>query len=60
MNDIEYVGVDYHTKFAAATRMTKDGTILSRDKVPTTKTDIQAFLAKLLPYSKVALEATNN
>jgi transposase len=59
-NNIEYVGIDYHTKFAVATRMQKDGTIISKDKVMNTKTDIQNYLSLLPQNSKLVLEATNN
>jgi transposase len=57
---IEYVGVDYHTKFALATRMTQDGKVISQDKVENTKEDIRAYMAELPQGSQVAVEATNN
>lgn len=59
-NNIEYVGIDYHTKFAVATRMQKDGTVISQDKVMNTKKDIQNYLSLLPQDSKLVLEATNN
>lgn len=59
-SDIEYVGIDYHTKFAVATRMQKDGTVISQDKVMNTKDDIQGYLSLLPRNSQVVLEATNN
>lgn len=57
---IEYVGIDYHTKFAVATRMQKDGKVISKDKVMNTKADIQNYLSLLPQNSQVVLEATNN
>lgn len=57
---IEYVGIDYHTKFAVATRMQKDGAVISQDKVMNTKEDIQTYLSHLPQGSKLVLEATNN
>jgi transposase len=57
---MEYVGVDYHTKFALATRMTKDGQIISQDKVPNTRGEIRDYLSQLPDDSQIAIEATNN
>lgn len=39
--NIDYVGVDYHTKFAVATRMNKDGDIIATDKIDNTKENIR-------------------
>lgn len=58
--DIEYVGIDYHTKFAVATRMSKDGLIISRDKVLNNREDIRNYLSVLPAHSQAVLEATNN
>lgn len=60
MDSIEYVGIDYHTKFAVATRMQKDGTILGRDKIDNKKELIRTYLSSLPKHSRVAIEATNN
>lgn len=59
-NSIEYVGIDYHTKFAVATRMQKDGRVISCDKVMNNREDIQQYLSLLPKNSKLVLEATNN
>lgn len=58
--NIDYVGVDYHTKFAVATRMNKDGDIISTDKIDNTKKDIRGYLSALPSGTKVALESTGN
>lgn len=57
---MEYVGIDYHTKFALATRMTKDGQVISQDKVSNTRDEIRDYLSQLPDDIQVALEATNN
>lgn len=57
---MQYVGIDYHTKYAVATRMEKDGTIISQDKIANNKEEIRSYLSLLPENSKVALEATNN
>lgn len=59
-DNIEYVGIDYHTKFAVATRMQKDGRVISQDKVMNNREDIQQYLSLLPQNSKIVLEATNN
>lgn len=59
-DSIEYVGIDYHTKFAVATRMKKDGKVISQDKVMNNREDIQNYLSLLPKNSQVVLEATNN
>lgn len=59
-DNIEYVGIDYHTKFALATRMQKDGRVISQDKVMNNREDIQQYLSLLPKNSKLVLEATNN
>lgn len=59
-NTIEYVGIDYHTKFAVATRMDKDGVILGEEKITNTKDALRGYLSQLPAESKVVLEATNN
>lgn len=56
----EYVGLDYHTKYAIATRMNQEGTILGKDRIENNKEEIRAYLSELPERSKVALEATNN
>jgi len=56
----QYVGVDYHTKYAIATRMDEEGTILGRDKIANFKDNIRSYFSKLPDGSKVVLEATNN
>lgn len=58
--DIEYVGIDYHTRFAVATRMSKDGVTIAQDKILNNREDIRNYLTDLPPDSKVVLEATNN
>jgi len=58
--NIDYVGVDYHTKFAVATRMNRDGNIISTDKIDNTKEDIRGYLSTLPSGTKVALESTGN
>lgn len=60
MNNIEYVGIDYHTKFAVATRMNRDGDILGKDKIMNNRKDIREYLSMLPNNSKLVLEATNN
>lgn len=59
-NNIEYVGIDYHTKFAVATRMSKDGVTIAQDKILNNREDIRNYLTLLPQGSKVVLEATNN
>lgn len=59
-NNIEYVGIDYHTKFAVATRMDKDGVILGENRIANRKEEIREYLSRLTPQSQVVLEATNN
>lgn len=59
-SNMEYVGVDYHTKFALMTRMTQSGRIISQDKVDNTREQIRAYIAQLPAGSQVAVEATNN
>lgn len=59
-NNIEYVGIDYHTKFAVATRMGREGAILGEEKIMNQKDAIRGFLSSLPEKSKVVLEATNN
>lgn len=59
-SNIEYVGIDYHTRFAIATRMLKDGTIVGKDRVENTRDDIRGYLSLLPQGSKVVIEATNN
>lgn len=59
-NTIEYVGIDYHTKFAIATRMDKDGVILGENKIANKKELVRNYLSLLPAQSKVVLEATNN
>lgn len=59
-DNIEYVGIDYHTKFAIATRMQKNGIVISQDKVMNNREDIQNYLSLLPKNSKLVLEATNN
>lgn len=56
----QYVGVDYHTRYAVATRMNKDGDILSKDRIANVKGDIQSYFSALPAHSQVVLEATNN
>lgn len=58
--NIDYVGIDYHTKFAVATRMNKDGDIISTNKIDNTKEDIRGYLSTLPSGTKVALESTGN
>lgn len=60
VNNIEYVGVDYHTKFAIATRMGKDGVIIAQDKIMNNREGIRNYLTILPQGSQVVLEATNN
>ena len=57
---MEYVGVDYHTRYAVATRMDAVGTVLSQDRIPNLKADIHAYFASLPEGSRVVVEATNN
>lgn len=57
---MEYVGVDYHTRYAIATRMNKDGDILSKDRIANVKDDIRSYFSALPTQSQVVLEATNN
>ena len=56
----QFVGVDYHTRYAIATRMNQEGTVLGRDKIANFKDDIRSYFSKLPDGSKVVLEATNN
>jgi transposase len=58
--NIQYVGIDYHTRFATATRMDRDGNILGKDKIMNNKRDIRDYLSILPDNSQVVLEATNN
>jgi hypothetical protein len=55
----QYVGVDYHTRYAVATRMDKDGNILSQNKIPNFKENIRKYCSDLPSGSQVVLEATN-
>jgi len=57
---MNYVGIDYHTKYALATRMKYDGTIISQDKIPTEREAIRGYLLQLPKHSQVVLEATVN
>lgn len=57
---MEYVGVDYHTRYAIATRMNKEGEILCKDRIANVKSDIQSYFLTLPTHSQVVLEATNN
>lgn len=56
----QYVGVDYHTRYAVATRMTTDGKILSENRVPNLKDNITDYFSRLPSGTQVVLEATNN
>lgn len=58
--NIQYVGIDYHTKFATATKMDRDGNILGKGKIMNNKRDIRDYLSALPANSQVVLEATNN
>lgn len=57
---MEYVGIDYHTRYAIATRMDKEGTVFSQDRIPNTREDIRDYFGSLPSGSEVVLEATNN
>jgi len=57
---MEYVGIDYHTRYAVATRMTGEGEILSEKRIPNLKDDIRNYFSQLPVDTQVVLEATNN
>lgn len=57
---MEYVGVDYHTRYALATRMDEGGVVLSQDRIANLKGDIHSYFAGLPEGSEVVVEATNN
>lgn len=56
----QYVGVDYHTRYAVATRMDEEGTLLGKEKIPNFRDNIRSYFSRLPNGSKVVLEATNN
>ena len=41
----QFVGVDYHTRYAIATRMNQEGTVLGRDKIANFKDDIRSYFS---------------
>ena len=57
---MQYVGLDYHTRYTIATRMDDSGAVLSKDRITNMRDDIRKYFLSLPQGSQVVLEATNN
>jgi transposase len=55
-----YVGIDYHKRFALATKMTATGQVLEQVKLSNTEEELGTYLRALPAGAQVAVEATGN
>ncbi len=55
-----YVGVDYHKRYLVATTMTESGQVVGQERVETEREALEGFVRKLVPGSRIAVEASGS
>ena len=57
---MQYIGLDVHKQFIVATTLTAAGQVAREERLPTTRTALEAFAQRLSPDDALALESTTN